>query len=261
MESCAARAVPALAGRYVSWSQVSRPMVPPRSFSSCIRARSASIPRWPRPASLRCAPAREQWSGGDIRGLRRQGPLRHVALRWPASSAPCSTPRTRQAFLRFLAQTTYEVYPRRVPPDWTPFRATGRELGPAPGRALPRGNRPRPGAGRQGEAGPGPRPLARSTRCAHRSSTGSARSSTRTGALRAGQLWAELDVTPQTGRRDAAPDRFRRRFLDVENWLKKTCRRSEPVGWLIGPSAARRTSEGLVLRDAGHRGQLLRPYR
>ena len=81
------------------------------------------------------------------------------------------------------------------------------------------------------------------------------------GALVAGQLWAELDVTPQTGRRDAAPDRFRRRFVELEGWLKKTCRRSEPVGRLIGPSAARRAREGLVLRAAGHRGEELRPFR
>ena len=28
-----------------------------------------------------------------------------------------------RALLRFLAQTPYEVYPRRVPPDWKPFIA------------------------------------------------------------------------------------------------------------------------------------------
>ena len=75
-----------------------------------------------------------------------------------------------------------------------------------------------------------------------------------------GQLWAELEVTPQTGRRTAAPDRLRRLFQELEDWLKKTCRRSEPKGYLVGPAAARGHKEGLVLREAGHRGEIVHPY-
>ena len=33
-----------------------------------------------------------------------------------------------RAFLRFLAQTPWEIYPRRVPPDWKPFLATPETL-------------------------------------------------------------------------------------------------------------------------------------
>jgi len=77
----------------------------------------------------------------------------------------------------------------------------------------------------------------------------------------AGQLWAELDVTPETGRRTAAPDRFRRLYQEVEDWLKKTCRRSDPVGFLVGPAAARAFKEGLVLRTSGHHGHTVRPNR
>ena len=165
-----------------------------------------------------------------------------------------------RAFLRFVAQTPYEVYPRRVPPDWKPFAATpethGRlpaelylaaaDLGPVLVDRVKRG--PDRGHWRVDEVRSPVVFWERSHLDDH-------------GALISGELWAELEVTPQTGRRDAAPDRFRRRFVELETWLKRTCRRSEPVGWLIGPSAARRAREGLVLRAAGHRGELLRPYR
>jgi hypothetical protein len=164
------------------------------------------------------------------------------------------------AFLRFLAQTPYAVYPRRVPPGWTPFTATpdardrlppelylaAVDLGPVLVDKVKRG--PDRGHWRVDE-------VRSPVMFWERSQLDEE------GALVAGQLWAELDVTPQTGRRDAAPDRFRRRFVEVESWLKKTCRRSDPVGWLIGPSAARRAREGLVLRAAGHRGEVLRPFR
>jgi len=165
-----------------------------------------------------------------------------------------------RAFLRFLAQTPYEVYPRRVPPDWKPFLArpetherlpaelylAAADLGPVLVDRVKRG--PDRGHWRVDE-------VRSPVVFWERSQVDE------DGALVSGELWAELDVTPQTGRRDAAPDRFRRRFVELESWLKKTCRRSEPVGWLIGPSAARRAGEGRRLRAAGHRGQLLRPYR
>ena len=165
-----------------------------------------------------------------------------------------------RAFLRFLAQAPWEVYPRRVPPDWKPFLATpetlerlptelylaAADLGPVLVDKVKRG--PDRGHWRVDEV--------RSPVVFWERSQ-----LDEDGALVAGQLWAELDVTPQTGRRDAAPDRFRRCFVELEAWLKKNCRRSEPVGWLIGPSAARQAREGLVLRAAGHRGEVLRPFR
>ena len=166
-----------------------------------------------------------------------------------------------RAFLRFLAQTPYEVYPRRVPPDWKPFLAAPETLRPASARALPRGGRPRSGAGGPGEARAGQGALAGRRGALTGRLLGALAARRGRALLVSGELWAELDVTPQTGRRDAAPDRFRRRFAELEDWLKKTCRRSEPVGWLIGPSAARRAREGLVLRAAGHRGEVLRPFR
>ena len=37
-----------------------------------------------------------------------------------------------EAFFRFLSQYNFEVYPRRVPPDWKPFRANEEAVGKLP---------------------------------------------------------------------------------------------------------------------------------
>jgi len=165
---------------------------------------------------------------------------------------PLLDPEDERAFLRFLTQTPWEVYPRRVPPDWKPFLATAEELDRLPPELY------------LAAADLGPVLVDRVKRGPDRGHwrVDEVRSPVvfwersqldEDGALVAGELWAELDVTP--------PDRFRRRFVELEGWLKKTCRRSEPMGWLIGPSAARRAREGLVLRAAGHRGEELRAFR
>ncbi|MCA2977552.1 MAG: hypothetical protein INH37_04655, partial [Myxococcaceae bacterium] len=70
------------------------------------------------------------------------------------------------------------------------------------------------------------------------------------GELLSGQLWAELDITEQTGRKQAAPAAFRARVLELSNWLTKTFRKGDPKGSWIGPAAARAVKdEGLVLRE------------
>jgi hypothetical protein len=169
-------------------------------------------------------------------------------------------PEDERAFLRFLAPHRLEVYPRRVPQGWKPFLASAErhealplevylaaaELGPVLVDRVKRG--PDKGAWRVDEVRS---PVIFWERSARNEE----------GELVSGQLWAELDVTPETGRRTAAPDRFRRLFQEVESWLKKTCRRSDPVGFLVGPAAARAFKEGLVLRQAGHRGDTVRPNR
>jgi hypothetical protein len=169
-------------------------------------------------------------------------------------------PEDERAFLRFLAPHRLEVYPRRVPADWKPFHASAEryetlplevylaapELGPVLVDKVKRG--PDKGAWRVDEVRS---PVIFWERSARNEED----------ELVAGQLWAELDVTPQTGRRDSAPDRFRTLFLEVEAWLKKTCRRSDPPGFLVGPAAARGFKEGLVLREAGHRGETVKPGR
>lgn len=163
-------------------------------------------------------------------------------------------PEDEVAFFRALESHVLEVYPRRVPPDWTTFRASSAsmeqlpeeemylvasEIGPAIVDKLKRGKDK--GFWRIDEV--------RSPVIFYERSR-----TNEDGELVNGQLWAELDVTPQTGRRDAAPDRFRRLFMEIEGWMKKTFRKSDPPGFFVGPHAARAVKEGLVLRKSEHRG-------
>lgn len=58
------------------------------------------------------------------------------------------------------------------------------------------------------------------------------------------------------------PDLMRSVFDDLRDWLKKRCHRSKPNGFFVGRAAARRaTSEGLRLREAGRKGELVVPYK
>jgi hypothetical protein len=171
------------------------------------------------------------------------------------------TPEDEVAFFRYLARFVLEIYPVRVPPDWVPFRANetcveklpeeaaylaASDINPVIVDKVKRG--PDKGSWRVDEVRS---PVIFYERC----------TTNEQGERLSGKLWAELDVTPQTGRRDPAPDLFRRRFLEVEEYFKKVCRRSDPQGFWIGPNAARAFKEGLVLRDSAHRGKTLRPFR
>jgi len=76
------------------------------------------------------------------------------------------------------------------------------------------------------------------------------------GELVAGRLWAELDVSDDPGARHGKHPGLRAIFQEIGGFLRKTFRRSEPKGHFVGPTAARAwKSEGLVLREAGHRGR------
>jgi hypothetical protein len=171
-------------------------------------------------------------------------------------------PEDEVALFRFLERFDLEVYPRRVPPDWQSFRAgedtvprlpeeelylVASSIGPAVVDKIKKG--PDKGFWRIDEVRSPVLFLERSRL-------------DESGELLSGQLWAELEVTPQTGRRDAAPDRFRRLYREIDEYLKKTYRKSEPKGFLIGPKAARLHKEsGLVLRDSKHRGGTVIPYK
>lgn len=171
------------------------------------------------------------------------------------------TPEDERAFFRQIGRQVLEVYPVRVPPDWVAFRANeetldqlpeddlylaATEVGPVLVDKVKRGKDR--GAWRVDEVRSPVIFFSRSRL-------------NEEGELLSGKLWAELDVTPQTGRRDPAPDRFRRVYLELEEWLKKTFRKGDPKGFWVGPQAARRFKEGLVLRDAQHRGGTVRPHR
>jgi hypothetical protein len=161
-----------------------------------------------------------------------------------------------RAFLRFIERFGFEVYPRRVPPDWKTFRATvenlprfpeedvyllASDIGPALVDKLKRGKDK--GFWRIDEVRS---PVIFWERNLKNDD----------GELLSGQLWAELDVTAQTGRRSAAPERFRARVMEIEAWFRKTFRKSHPRGYLIGPALARRVKEtGLTLRENKHWGR------
>ena len=166
-----------------------------------------------------------------------------------------------RAMLHWLERFVLEVYPRRVPPDWTPFRAraadhaklpeedlylVASELGPAIVDKVKRG--PDKGSWRIDEVR-SPVIFWKRSRLNDE------------GELTSAQLWGELDITAQTGRKNAAPDRFRLLFVELEQWLMKTFRRGNPKPWLVGPSTARAVKEGLVLRIDEHRGGTVTVHR
>jgi hypothetical protein len=165
------------------------------------------------------------------------------------------------AFFRELGRHVLEVYPRRVPPDWETFRANesnlarlpeddmylvASEIGPAEVSPVKRGKEK--GFWRIDEVRS---PVIFYERCRLNEE----------GELLSGQLWAELEITPQTGRRDPAPDRFRRLFMEIHEYMKKTFRKGDPKDFLVGPKTARLAKEGLVLRDSAHRGGTVVPYK
>ena len=161
-----------------------------------------------------------------------------------------------EALVQQLERSVFEVYPRTVPPDWKPFRArrdtldrfpeedvylVASDIGPALVDKVKRG--PNKGSFRVDEARS---PVIFWERCRLNEE----------GELVSGQLWAELDITQQSGRKDPAPERFRARFLELEGWVKKNFRKSHPKGFLIGPRTARQVKEGTAkLRENAHWGR------
>jgi len=82
------------------------------------------------------------------------------------------------------------------------------------------------------------------------------------GELVAGRLWAELEVTDDPGDRLGKHRGLRALFLEIQDWLRRTCRRSDPKGHWVAPAAARAwKGEGLVLREAGHKGRTVGVWR
>jgi hypothetical protein len=82
------------------------------------------------------------------------------------------------------------------------------------------------------------------------------------GELVAGRLWAELDVTDDPKTKLGKHRGLRAIFEEIHAWLRKTFLRSDPRGWWVGPAAARAwKAEGLVLREAGHKGRVVGVWR
>jgi hypothetical protein len=164
-------------------------------------------------------------------------------------------PEDEVAFLRNLERYKLEVYPRRVPPDWQPFAATAANYDKLPPAelylAIPHlGNvlvdkvkrGPDKGQWRVDEV---KSPVIFWGRCVRNEDD----------ELLHGQLWGELDITPQTGRVNAAPEQFRALFMEIEGWLRKTYRKGVPKEFHVGPRCARLVKEkALVLRVDEHSG-------
>lgn len=161
------------------------------------------------------------------------------------------------AFVRFLERYPFEVYPRRVPPDWKAFQLSEKtfdrlppdelylvatDIGPALVDKLKRGKDK--GFWRIDEVRS---PVIFWERNVKNDE----------GELLSGQLWAETDVTQQTGRRDAAPERFRLRVVEIDTWIRKNFRKTHPKGFWVGPKLARTIKEtGLPkLRENKHFGR------
>jgi hypothetical protein len=82
------------------------------------------------------------------------------------------------------------------------------------------------------------------------------------GELEGGRLWAELDVTDDPGSRLGKHRGLRAIFEAIHAWMRKACLRSDPKGWWVGPAAARAwRTEGLVLREPGHKGRAVGVWR
>ncbi len=159
------------------------------------------------------------------------------------------------AFFRMLERYVFDVYPRRVPPDYKGFRAAAdahpdlpeddlylvaSEIGAAAVDKVKRG--PDKGYWRIDEVRSPVIYMQRSRL-------------NEDGELLSGKLWAELDITPQTGRKSAADHRFRTFFLEIESWVKKNFRKGDPKDYWVGPRVARHVKEeNLVLRIDAHRG-------
>jgi hypothetical protein len=166
-------------------------------------------------------------------------------------------PDDERALFRVLARHELTVYPEIVPPDWTAppveedalaaldrdaYYLAAERLGPVVVHPVKRGRDK--GLLKIEEI---PSPVLHYERSLRNDA----------GELVGGRLWAELDVTELPASADLRykPTGLRAIFRDVEEYLRKAFRRSDPKGFWVGPAAARAwKSEGLVLREPGHKG-------
>jgi len=81
------------------------------------------------------------------------------------------------------------------------------------------------------------------------------------GQLRSGHLWAEMESRGDNSRLGGKPEPFRRAVHELQEFVKSRYRRSQPVGFFIGPGAARLAQAGMPLREAGRKGGLVTPFR
>jgi hypothetical protein len=69
-------------------------------------------------------------------------------------------------------------------------------------------------------------------------------------------------VNDEPGSRQGKPVALRRIFEEVQQFFRKSWRRSDPKGFWIGPAAATLAKGGgLVLREPGHKGRQIGIWR
>ncbi len=170
-------------------------------------------------------------------------------------------PADEAALFRFLARQGFTLYPELVPPGYTAPAANEQVLaglgdsayylaaerfGPVIVQVVKRG--PNKGLLAIEEV---PSPVLHYERSGRNDA----------GELVAGRLWAELDVTDDPTSKFGKHRGLRAVFEEIHAWLRKSFRRSDPKGWWVGPAAARAwKGEGLVLREAGHKGRSIRVW-
>jgi len=81
------------------------------------------------------------------------------------------------------------------------------------------------------------------------------------GVLRAGRIWAELQVSGDTQKRVQKAPQFERLFKQLSDVITRRARRSKPVGHWILPGAVKLHGEGVELRESGRKGGIVTPYR
>ena len=81
------------------------------------------------------------------------------------------------------------------------------------------------------------------------------------GELRSGKLWAELEIAGDRQKLMTKPDLLRSVFDRLRGHFKKHFHHSKPNGFFIGQLTARRAKEGLVLREAGRKGETVVPFK
>lgn len=169
-------------------------------------------------------------------------------------------PEDEVAFLRSLEPRKLQVYPEVCEPGYAPFLASAEnasrftdeayylaplEAGDPVARVVRRGRN----AGRM-EIEEVSSPVFHY-----------ARSLMAEGELRSGRIWTELEVAGDRQHRAFKPDLLRVVFDEMRSYFKKRFHHSKPPGFFVGPLAARRANEGLVLREEGRKGGLVVPYR
>jgi hypothetical protein len=170
-------------------------------------------------------------------------------------------PEDEAQLFEFLERFHLTVYPDRIPPGYSPFLVrrdtaarlvepsyylAAEEVGPIQVRTVKKG-RDR-GATRIDETSSPVIHYDRSIK-------------DELGQLRSGQLWTELNITGDVQRNSAFPDTYRRVWLQMREHLISRCHRSNPPGYLVGIQAARLARAGLVLREAGRKGDLLEVHK